>query len=68
MTVKIVEYNHKGDFHCFIYWNCKKFKFKRTCLAKSLNMLFDRTKYKSDLKDLKDAVNELTKEIQEMKK
>ena len=30
--------------------------------------IFDRTKYKSDLKDLKDAVNELTKEIQEMKK
>ena len=46
MIVKIVEYNHKGDFHGFIYWNCKKFKFKRTCLAKSLNMLFDRTKYK----------------------
>ena len=30
--------------------------------------IFDRTKYKSDLRDLKDAVNKLTKEIQEMKK
>lgn len=30
--------------------------------------IFDRTKYNSDLKDLKDAVNELTKEIKEMKK
>ena len=30
--------------------------------------IFDRTKYRSDLYDLKDAVNELTKEIQEMKK
>ena len=30
--------------------------------------IFDRTKYKSDLKDLQDAVNKLSKEIQEMKK
>lgn len=30
--------------------------------------IFDRTKYRSDLYDLKEAVNELTKEIQEMKK
>ena len=30
--------------------------------------IFDSARYNSDLRDLKDAVNELTKEIKEMKK
>ena len=37
-------------------------------MSKNSVGIFDRTKYRSDLYDLKDAVNELTKEIQEMKK
>lgn len=37
------------------------------CSENSIGV-FDRTKYRSDLYDLKEAVNELTKEIQEMKK
>lgn len=44
MTLKIVEYDHKGDCYCFLYWNWKKFKFERTCWAKTLNVLFGRTK------------------------